>query len=986
MAADIAFGILGRTAVRLHGKMSVQWGKRRERQVLAALLVHAGQHVPLDTLIDWVWRDEEFPRNPTAALHTNTARIRKALTLAGGRARLPRADRAYSLETDRDDLVDYHVFRRLLREAHTSYRADRVTQAAAQLDRALGLWRGRPLADLDTESADNWRRLVEERDWLPAVTLSLEVRIALRDFDHALRQLDEIPAAFADDPELAKRRIQVLYELGREDEADQFYYSLYQRLRHERPDAAASLRHYHDAVMSPPPDGGPPATASSATAGRSHVPRQLPHDLPSFTGRTALLAELDDRTGVSGGAVRPRIVILTGLGGVGKTSTAVHWAHRVERHFPGGTLFADLRGYSGAARMDTTEMVDTFLAALEPTTEHPGGPTGRAERLRERLAAEPALVLLDNVRDTAHVQPMLPLLARCVVVITSRRRLGTLAVRHGVEPITVPPLSHEHATTLLAGRIGDRATAEPDDLDALAHRCEGIPLALNLVADRATRSPNAPLQHVAQQLLDSRTLLRIGDDGDGVDQSLRAAFSSSYHHLDDTEARLFRLLGLHPSPEFGVELAAALSGEPVTEVAHRLDKLHAAHLVEQPGPLDRFRLHDLLHAYATTLPTPQAETAYAQERMLSFYLVSAHNANRTVFPHRLTPTPPPLPPGCVPVAFQHDRDALLWSVRERANLLATVDRAAEIGRHDHAWRIAHSITGILEHYGRFDDATAALETAAASAHSAGEPLAHAASRNDLGHLALMRDDPDTASDHFLHALRIAKEIGDPVGIRTTSLNIARWQRQVGELDNAVALLHRCAAMAAEAGDEDRSAVTQHRLGEVCTDKRRYPDAEQHFRRALEIRERIGDRSGQVETLTMLAVLARRRGDRHQAEQCGGRALDLLDPVHDVAAGMWTYAVLAEIELDKRHLARARRFAEEAHQRAEQTGDELGEARILDLLGRTAHAQGELDVARKSWTRARSLLHARRRYAPARDLAHRLAGLSAESGDHPSPRE
>lgn len=953
---DIAFGILGKTAMRMHGNLTVQ-GKPRERQLLAVLLAHPVQWLPISTLTEWIWPDHTVPDNPAGALHTYATRLRKALEHAGGHAKLPRAERAYFIEVDRN-LLDYHAFRQHVANARKAFHAGRIEHAHSRIGRALKLWRGQPLADLDTELAARWRQRIIRRDWIPAVCLKIDTEIRLGHSDRALELFAELPESFSTNLDLAKRRIQVLYNLDREEDAVGDFLATHQRLRRHSQDEADELRKFHDRARQHAEDQ-PPFARISVPTNHQEVPRQAPHDVPGFTGRDDILNQLDELTGVATDDIRPRAIVLAGFGGVGKTTTAVHWAHRAERHFSAGTFFADLRGNSPTHRMDTAELVDTFLAALDPSTDFSSGIAGRVEKLRAHLAQGTALIILDNAADAAHIQPMLPIFARCVVLITSRRRLDSIGRRHGTPPLVVPPLDDSQATALLTAKLRHRAEHEPEALADLARICGGVPLALTLVADRAARSPSAPLRHVTHQLSNRELLLRIGDDGDGVDESLHTVFTNSYRHLDLNDATMFRVLGLHPGTEFSTELAIALAGEPSAEVTRRLDRLVTAHMLGQPGELDRYRMHDLLHAFASTLPKAGTETVAAQSRMLSFYLTSAHNAHRTVFPHRVAPEILPLAPRCAPAVFHDDQDAMRWSLRESANLLAVTIYAERIGRHEYAWRIPHAIAEILERCGYYDDAVHALETAATSAKTIDERSAYASSLNDLGHLALTRGDPDTASEHFRHALRLAKEADDPLGVLTTTLNLARCQHHLGEPDRAIRLYEQCAAMAESLNDQDRRAGVAHRLGQVLIDKRHYPEAARQLRRALEIRERLGDRSGTLETLNELAALMRDRGDQQQAEHYGRRALELLDPEHDIPAGVRAYTMMAELELDKRNFPRVIQLADAAIQRARQTGDDPATAHALNLLGAAAYAQAEHDVARDAWSRAAQVLHTAR---------------------------
>ena len=99
-----------------------------------------------------------------------------------------------------------------------------------------------------------------------------------------------------------------------------------------------------------------------ATTSLAEPPRQLPLDVPGFTGRREALAKLDALVDARETGSLSVIVAITGMPGVGKTALAVHWSHRMAHHFPHGHLFIDLRGYSERAALSPQEALGRHFA------------------------------------------------------------------------------------------------------------------------------------------------------------------------------------------------------------------------------------------------------------------------------------------------------------------------------------------------------------------------------------------------------------------------------------------------------------------------------------------------------------------------------------------------------------------------------------------------------------------------------------------------
>lgn len=248
------------------------------------------------------------------------------------------------------------------------------------------------------------------------------------------------------------------------------------------------------------------------------LPRQLVTAPRHFVGRTDELAELKNGlagTASSGGAVL--ISALAGAGGIGKTALALHWAHESLDRFPDGQLFVDLQGFSPASTpLEPAAAVRGFLDAFGVAPERiPGDLQAQVAMYRSLVAGKRMLILLDNAADAAQVEPLLPGDDTCTVVVTSRRYLTGLIARHGARHLRLDALADADARQLLVSRLGaERLAAEPDAADELLAYCGGFPLALNIVAGRASVQPHTPLTELAAELREETTRGDALDDDD----------------------------------------------------------------------------------------------------------------------------------------------------------------------------------------------------------------------------------------------------------------------------------------------------------------------------------------------------------------------------------------------------------------------------------------------------------------------------------------
>ena len=625
------FQILGPLVVEVGGT-AVRLGGPRQRSVLALLLLNSGQVVPVIRIIDALWEGDP-PQAAGTTLRGYVSHLRKAL--AGSARPVPAGPlvtrpSGYQLDVEPDH-VDANRFERLSAAGRRLLQAGKHAEAAAALRTAIGLWRGPALADL---SGERWARAhcVRLEDLRQAaIETRVEADLALGRHAEVVSELGALVAEHPLRERLHAHRMLALYRCGRQADALAAYREAYDLLSAQRGiDPGSALRDLESAILRqdhtldwiPPVSPSPSAAARDEPIGAGAaaaapapmpvpVPAELPADVAAFTGRDDPLAELDallpgsaagtarSAGGTGGTAAAVVISAIAGAGGVGKTALAVHWGHRVRDRFPDGQLYVNLRGYAPGPPVQPVEALARFLRALGvPAEQVPVDAEEAAGRYRSLLAGRRVLVVLDNAASAGQVRPLLPASAGCLVVVTSRDRLAGLVARDGAFRLALDVLAAEEAAPCCAGsgaRSGSRPSRPPPPSWPRCARS-----AAGVAHRRGPRRPAAgfPLADYAIELRDA-TGGALRGRGRRSATDVRARSPGPTARSAPPAARLFRLLGLHPGPDFTAEVAAALrrTGRRGGAAARPAD---GAHLVEAPP--GRYALHDLLRPYAASTP------------------------------------------------------------------------------------------------------------------------------------------------------------------------------------------------------------------------------------------------------------------------------------------------------------------------------------------------------------------------------------------------
>jgi DNA-binding SARP family transcriptional activator/tetratricopeptide (TPR) repeat protein len=916
-------GVADRLEFRLLGPVEVWRGperlaisSRHQRSVLAALALRPGRVVSVGALVDAVW-EEESPPSARRQVIKLVSRLRGAL---GDVITTRSSDYLLNAEPDQVDVGVFDASVAGARELSVTDPAGAARAASA----ALRLWRGPALSGVTPGLAAQAARLEESR--LTALEDGVDWELAAGGHAALVATLTTLVTEHPLRERLVGQLMLALHRSGRTTEALEVYRRTHERLADDLALApGAALQQLHMAILRndttptapiSPPDRTPP----SVTRPRDAVPRQLPGAVLGFTGRASQLTEL---TGLLDRHDTVVISAINGTAGVGKTALAVHWSHQVADRFPDGQLYVNLRGFDPSGQpVQPAEAIRGFLDALGvPAEQIPAGLAEQAALYRSQLAGRRVLVVLDNARDAGQVRPLLPGSARCFTVITSRDHLGGLIVSEGARAVPLDLMTAAEAHDLLASRLGpERLAAEPQAVSDLIELCVHLPLALSIVAARATLTPTLSLSGLAGQLRDVRDRLRALDIGD-ASGNLSAVFSWSYRTLGAAAARMFRLLGLHPGPHISVPAAASLTGTERDQARVALSELTRAQLLTETSA-GRFVYHDLLRAYSTDRAcqeeTEQARHA-ATHRMLDHYVHTAHAATLLLNPpnDRLPLAEPQ--PGAYVEQLVDDEQAWQWFTAEHPVFATAIDRAADAGFDTHAWQLAWGVASFCIRAGHWTQMVTTQPVAIAAAERAGEPHGLALSLRELGRAYIRLGRCSDARVSLLRALTLDERRGDLIGQarsynilgivaytqgahpealehgkaayalfrvaghlagQAEALNAIGWmQTQLGQHAEALRYctqalqLHRAVeSRHGEADTWDSLGVAHHNLGE-------HQKAVACYRNALDLYEKLGARHPQADTLIRLGDTYQDAGDLHAAHHSWQQALPILDDLH-----------------------------------------------------------------------------------------------------------
>jgi DNA-binding SARP family transcriptional activator len=812
-------------------------GAPKWRSILAALLINAGQIVPADVLIDEVWPDTP-PNKAGNLISIYVLRLRRLIGDADSTTLVTRAP-GYQLRLAPGD-TDADVFETGVREGRRAYLAGDPERAAAQLAEALLLWRGSPLADVPATSLVETEASRLSDLHLDARELRIQAELACGSHAQVIPELRRLLADHALRENLWLLLMQALDGAGRHAEALDAYTQARGVLIEELGvDPGAELRQFHADLLAKDDkltrdEGDAPGSISAGTVAASSrpppaagaevraipAPAQLPADVADFTGREDEITHLCDLL-ASGGAEADsgavRIALVAGSGGLGKTSLAVHAAHRVRGSFPDGQLYVDLLG-AAPQPLVPAAVLARFLRDLGVDgRDIPADDDERAARYRTVLAGRRMLIVLDNARDAAQVRPLLPGAASCAVLVTTRSRMADLATTRLVD---LNVLDDDEALTLFTRVVGDeRASAEPEATAELLLACAGLPLAIRICAARLNTRSGWTIGAMARRLRDEHRRL---DELRAGDMAVRASFQVSFTSLPASAqpdgiapADAFRMLGLWQGPSISATAAAALFGTREHLADDALEALVDAHLLESTSA-DRYKFHDLLRVYSSERAVAdlsgQVRDA-AVGRLLRWYVHTADAAATTVSPYRYNIPLDPAQAQEAPIGFATSDEALAWYDSERINLVAATRQAAAAGRHDLAWRLPAPLYGVFSRRGNWADCITTNRIALDSARAAGDRQGEAWVLNNLGMALGMIHDRESIGD-LEQALAIRREIGDRAGEAQAANNLANAYEALDRWDEAVDLLQRALELNRAIGPRYGVAVGLGNLGEV----------------------------------------------------------------------------------------------------------------------------------------------------------------------------
>ncbi len=823
---------------------------RRQRALLAVLLLRAGEALSSEALIDALWGNDP-PGSASSVLRMYASQVRRCLPPG----RLVTRQPGYMLVVDPGEL-DADNFERLLADGRRARAAGNPRLARSLHGRALALWRGAALADLAAEqfSHSEAARLNELR--LQCVEERLASDLELGRHDEVLAELEQLVAEHPLRDLLRRQLMLALYRAGRQADALARYRSgrevLVRKLGLE---PGPELRELEQQILRHDPSLQPHLGRERGSA-RSRVPVPA----TATIGREQQIADVQHLLL----APTPRLVTLVGPGGVGKTRVAVEAAAVVGAELADGAVLVDL-----ASLRDHDLLLPMIGHALG--LREVGG-SSWPELLGEHLRPLDLLLVLDNLEHLlAGVAPLGELLA-----LAPRLRLlatSTTTLRLSAEQVLiVPPLEPPAALdlfvrqTIAAGAAASTVTANQNVIGQICDRLDGLPLAIELAAPwlRAL----APTELL--RLLDSRLSVLAGGARDAPPRhrALRSTIDWSFDLLAPDDQRLVARLSVFAGG-FTLEAMTAVSGPETT--IERLGTLIDASMVRASN--DRYYLLEVVREYLAERlgddPEPHQLHAEHFARMAETAEPELSGTGQSDWLRRLD--------------AEHDnmRSALDW-LAAGDHAAAELRLAAALGRF---WYVrGHIGEGLTRLRHAIDRAEGDVD--------GGPTLAKALRAGSA--LALIQGDYRLAHDLASRSLSLYRDLADRTGAARALTNLGAILHAQGELDLAAATLDECVRECAELGEDRLVALSENNRGDVALSQGDLDTAREHFERSLAILRALNDTANIARALYNLGAVAVEQDRFDAAEPFLGESIALSEQVGDSEDVAWCLIALAAV--------------------------------------------------------------------------------------------